>query len=98
MPITSVVKGRGDPRNIIGVILAVENGHQIYVCPQRFLSESDINSDSSVSLRQANKTESEHGGHGFVKCNCNGSKRCACFKNNVLCNSRCHNNVNCLNK
>ena len=25
-------------------------------------------------------------------------KRCAYFKNNVLCNSRCHNSVNCLNK
>jgi hypothetical protein len=25
-------------------------------------------------------------------------KRCACFKNNDLCNSRCHNSVNCLNK
>jgi hypothetical protein len=39
----------------------------------------------------------------FHLCSCNGpkrcrSKRCACFKNNVLCNSRCHNSVNCLNK
>jgi hypothetical protein len=120
VPIPSVDRGRGDPRNILGVILAVENGqytigcpsgilkgkysrHQFDLCPQRLLSESDINSDSSVSLRQANKKESQHGGQGFVKCNCNGpkrcrSKRCACFKNNVLCNSRCHNSVNCLNK
>ena len=54
-------------------------------------------------IRQASKKESQHGGQGFVKYNCNGpkrcrSKRCACFKNNVLCNSRCHNSVNCLNK
>ena len=119
VPIPSVVRGRGDPRNIIGVILAVENGHytigcpsgilkgkysrhQFDLCPQRLLSESDTNSDSSVSLRQANRKESQHGGQDFVKCNCNGpkrcqSKRCACFKNNVLCN-RCHNIVNCLNK
>ena len=120
VPIPSFDRERGDPRNILGVILAVENGqytigcpsgilngkysrHQIDLCPQRLLSESDINSDSSVSLCQTNKKESQHGGQGFVKCNCNGpktcrSKRCACFKNNVLCNSRCHNSVNCLNK
>jgi len=83
----------GDPINILGIILAVENGkytigcpsgilkgkysrHQFDLCPQRLLSESDINSDSSVSLRQANKKESQHGGQGFVKCNFNGPKRC----------------------
>ena len=102
VPIPSVDRGRGDPRNILGVILAVENGQYTIGFPsgilkgkysrhQRLLSESDINSDSSVSLRQANKKESQHGGQGFVKCNCNGpkrcrSKRCACFKNNVLRN------------
>jgi hypothetical protein len=72
VPIPSVDRGRGDPRNILSVILAVENGqytigcpsdilkgkysrHQFDLCPQRLLSESDINSDNSVSLRQANK-------------------------------------------
>ena len=72
MPIPSGDRGPGDPRTILGVILAVENGqytigcpsgivkgkysrHQFDLCPQRLLSESDINSDSSVSLRQANK-------------------------------------------
>jgi hypothetical protein len=69
VPIPSVDRGRGDLRNILGVILAVENGqytigcpsgirkgkysrHQFDLCPQRLLSESDINSDSCVSLRQ----------------------------------------------
>ena len=120
IPIPSVDRGRGDPRNILGVIFAVENWqytigcrsgilngrysrHQFDLCPRRPLSESDINSDSSVSLRQTNKKESGHDGQGFVKCNCYvperyRSKRCACFKNNVLCNSRCHNSVNYLNK
>ena len=66
VPIPSVDRGRGDPRNILGVILTVENGQYTIGFPsgilkgkysrhQRLLSESDINSDSSVSLRQANK-------------------------------------------
>jgi hypothetical protein len=75
VPIPSVDRGRGDSRNILGVILAVVNGqytigcfsgilkgkysrHQFDLCPQRLRSESDINSDSSMSLRQANKKES----------------------------------------
>jgi hypothetical protein len=87
--------------SISGILKGKYSRHQFDLCPQRLLSESDINSDSSMSLRQANKKESQHVGQGFVKCNCNGpkrcrSKRCACLKNNVLCNSRCPNSVNCL--
>jgi hypothetical protein len=61
VPIPSVDRGRGDPGNILDVILAVVNGqytigcpsgilkgkysrHQFDLCPQRLLSESDINS------------------------------------------------------
>ena len=72
VPILSVDRGHGDPRNILGVILAVENGqytigcpsgilkgkysrHQFDLCPQRLLSESDINSDSSVASSSQQK-------------------------------------------
>jgi hypothetical protein len=37
VPIPSVDRGRGDPRNILGVILAVENGQYTIGCPSGIL-------------------------------------------------------------
>ena len=122
VPIPSVDRGRGDPRNILGVItdrnendlytIAVRSGilkskytrNEFTLCPQRLLHLEDMNQEATVSLRQAMKS-SASGGQGFVKCNCasTGSKkcssnRCLCIKSKVLCNSRCHNSLNCRNK
>ncbi|XP_068209297.1 KRAB-A domain-containing protein 2-like [Palaemon carinicauda] len=121
LPIPLVDRGRGDPRNILGVIVsrsmndqyrvATKSGilkgsysrNQFDICPERLLKESDINNDIEISLREAVIKSSFSGGQGFVKCSCNGPKkcqtnRCKCFKSKQLCNSRCHNSLNCVNK
>lgn len=60
--------------------------------------------EKPISLREAVATESKFGGQGYSSCNCRASqkqcrsKRCACFKANVLCNSRCHHSNPCSNK
>ena len=53
-----------------------------------------INENVKVAIRSAVTTLSEGGGQGFLKCgaNCKYTKKaCLCKRNNVLCNSRCHN-------
>jgi len=122
VPIPAVDRGRGDPRNILGVIvsrdldndqykIAVKSGvlkgqysrNQFDLCPQRLLTEDDVNQDTAVSLREAVIAQSACGGQGFTRCNCSGLKkcstnRCKCFKAKAKCNSRCHGSVNCANK
>lgn len=57
-----------------------------------------------LSLRQVASRHSLSGGQGFKHCNCKElnkmctTRRCACFKNNYICNSRCHKNISCTNK
>ena len=66
-----VDRGRGDPRNILGVILdrdenymytiCVKTGilkgkysrHQFDLCPQRLLTDTNVDNTRTVSLRQA---------------------------------------------
>ena len=73
VPIPMDDRGRGDPRNILGVILdrdendmyriAVKAGilttkvsrNQFDLCPQRLLNDSDVNTEYTVTLRQALK-------------------------------------------
>jgi hypothetical protein len=121
VPIPMVDRGRGDPRNIIGVIvdrdehdmyrIAVKAGilstkysrNQFDLCPQRLLADSDVNTQSTITLRQALKS-SASGGQGFFHCDCSKSNkqcqtnRCKCFKSKKLCNSRCHDSLTCQNK
>lgn len=121
VPIPLVDRGRGDPRNIIGIIvnrdehdmyrIAVKAGilstkysrNQFDLCPQRLLAESDVNTQSTITLRQALKS-SASGGQGFFHCDCSKSNkqcrtnRCKCFKSKKLCNSRCHDSLTCHNK
>ena len=90
--IPAVDRGRGDARNILGVVVNktdndqykiavfMLNGHysrnQFDLCPQHLLGSNDVCVDNSVSLREAMSSESASGGQCFVKCNCGGSKRC----------------------
>ena len=121
IPIPMVDRGRGDPRNILGVILdcdehnmytiAVKSGiisskyarNQFDLCPQKLLTNCDVNMECTVTLRQAVKATTS-GGQGFFRCDCaNGKKqcqtnRCKCFKAGKMCNSRCHNSLTCKNK
>ena len=121
IPIPMVDKGRGDPRNILGVVLD-RNEHDMYkvavkagilstkysrnqfdLCPQRLLNHSDVNTECTITLRQALKSTAT-GGQGFFRCDCSkGNKqcqtnRCKCFKAKILCNSKCHNSITCKNK
>lgn len=121
VPIPLVDRGRGDPRNILGVIVSrsesdqyriatrrgILNGsysrNQFDICPERLLQDGEIDKENEVSLREAVVKSSLCGGQGYVKCSCNGPKkcknnRCRCYKAKQLCNSRCHNSVNCSNK
>jgi len=69
---------KGDPRNILGVIIDM-NENDLYTiatphsrleltscCRQQLLKDSDINNDKLVSLREDLKRTAA-GGHGFVK-------------------------------
>ncbi|KAG1651815.1 Integrator complex subunit 11 [Nymphon striatum] len=80
VPIPSVDRGRGDPRNIIGVIVEVSDSEQYSIaCPAGVLNgkysrnQFDLCpqklltlSDITVSLRSAVGIESQSGGQGFV--------------------------------
>jgi len=66
------------------------------------LSIDAVDRSTVLSLRQSvNRCT---GGQGYSKCNCKASRRqcgtrkCSCFANNVLCNSRCHGSLTCENK
>ena len=53
------------------------------------------------SLRECVANVSQGGGQGMTKCSCSGlcnTKKCGCFKEGRVCNSRCHpRNVTCTN-
>jgi len=65
---------------------------------------SDIPQEKIISLREACASQSMFSGQGFLKCQCQPSKkqcntkRCACFKSKHLCNSKCHSSNPCQNK
>ena len=120
VPIPMVDKGRGDPRNILGVIvdrdehyiykIAVKAGilskkysRNQFLCPQQLLNDSDVSTESTITLRQALKSTAS-GGQGFFWCDCSKGKkqcqtnRCKCYKAKRLCNSKCHSSLSCHNK
>ncbi|XP_047497850.1 KRAB-A domain-containing protein 2-like [Penaeus chinensis] len=75
VPIPTVERGRGDPRNILVVVIGrsdsdlytieVKNGTE----DQRLLTLSDVNQEDLVSLRQGLK-KATTGGQEFVRCDC----------------------------
>ncbi|XP_045450666.1 uncharacterized protein LOC123659494 [Melitaea cinxia] len=96
IPIPDVDKGKGDLRNIIGVILQ-KNDESILsefgICNQTFLEVADVNQGSEISLRTAATEHSVGSGQGFLRCSCYkncSTNRCQCKKALILCNSKCH--------
>lgn len=83
-----------------GVLKQKYSRNQLFPTESNFLNILEVPKEI-VSLRKAANLESLTGGQGFVKCNC-GSKctdrKCKCRKMNVLCNSKCHIGLTCLNK
>ena len=68
---------------------------------RKFMTPEDVPKQVTLTLREAASQQSMSGGQGFKKCNCKGgckTKKYSCFKNNILCNSRCHSNLVCTNK
>ncbi|XP_045456891.1 uncharacterized protein LOC123666917 [Melitaea cinxia] len=85
IPIPDVDKGKGDLRNIIGVILQKND--------ESILQVADVNQGSEISLRTAATKHSVGSSQGFVRCSCYkncSTYRCQCKKALILCNSKCH--------
>ena len=91
-----------------GVLKGVYARHQLkplFDTPPSILGLHEILSTwedaPRVGERRCMRVVSHTGGQGFLKCSCTGScttKRCACFKNKRICNSRCHKgNTRCAN-
>ncbi|XP_071051121.1 KRAB-A domain-containing protein 2-like [Onthophagus taurus] len=116
--VPEVDRGRGDARNIIGVVLdktddelyqiGTKNGviKQLYsrsqfnVSPKDMLEIKDVPC-TDISLRSIANLQSSGTGQGFKKCLCKkgcSSSKCLCFKNKMLCNSKCHSSLPCKNK
>lgn len=56
---------------------------------------------AGISVRASVAAISVTGGQGMIRCDCTGAcntLRCACFKANRLCTSRCHKGRSCLNR
>ena len=90
-----------------GVLAGLYSRHQLKPLdtPPRILGLDPILSTWEVAPvvgeRRCMRVVSHTGGQGFVRCECTGtcaSKRCMCFKNKRICNSRCHKgNRRCTN-
>lgn len=84
-----------------GIIKNWFNRQELKVSSNKYLKEIPQN---IISLREAVSKESLFGGQGFSRCLCKPAKRqcqnnrCACFKKNVLCGSKCHSSLTCANK
>lgn len=87
-----------------GVIKGWYPRTDIGISQSRSISKEDVPVNKFITLREAAAKQSLTGGQGFQKCNCQPSvsqcktKRCRCFKENRLCNSRCHSKNTCCNK
>ena len=86
-----------------GILVRKYSRNQFNVCATILYSSDDVCTDKNISLRQAVQLESRCCGQGFTRCNCAGSKRCQtnrckCFKARLVCNSRCHSSLPCINE
>ena len=88
-----------------GMLLGSYTRNQFELSDSQFLDKETVDKTSEISLCNAVRSVSVCGGQGFTKCGCGASgklrcntKRCACKKAAVLCNSRCHPNIACNNK
>ncbi|KAL4713280.1 hypothetical protein ACJJTC_018628 [Scirpophaga incertulas] len=108
--VPEVDRGRGDARNIIGVVLTktvdelyqigTKNGILKQLYTSVLLDADDVLS-TEIALRSATNLQSTGTGQGFTKCICKkncATARCLCFKNKVLCTSKCHSSLPCKNK
>ncbi|KAL4708664.1 hypothetical protein ACJJTC_008190 [Scirpophaga incertulas] len=95
------VNGNINTKN--GILKQLYAGSLINVCPRVLLDADDVPS-TEIALRSAANLQSTGTGQGFKKCLCAfatkncATARCLCFKNKVLCTSKCHSSLRCKNK
>lgn len=83
-----------------GRIKQLYSRSQFSVCEQKLIKIEEV-PDVEISLRSVATAQSLGTGQGFKKCSCKTqcvNKKCFCFRNNVLCNSKCHFSNPCCNK
>ncbi|XP_076029061.1 uncharacterized protein LOC143017904 [Oratosquilla oratoria] len=88
VPIPTVDRGRGDSRNIIGLIVDRDENdlyriavmlstkysrNQFDLCPQNLLNKTGVKTGCTITLRQALRSTAS-GGQGFF--HCDSSKQC----------------------
>lgn len=82
-----------------GVLERLYSRNEFNFADSNFINASDVPS-CSLNLRKASALSSGSK-QGFVMCHCKrycNTKKCNCRVNEVLCNSKCHNNSACKNK
>ncbi|CAK1580028.1 unnamed protein product [Parnassius mnemosyne] len=83
-----------------GILKQVYSRSQINVCPRALLDAEDVPS-TEIALRSVANLQSTGTGQGFKKCHCKKNcttARCLCYKNKLLCTSKCHSGLPCKNK
>lgn len=73
---------------------------QFSVCEENLMTIDQV-PNCALALRSVANAQSNGTGQGMFRCNCKSkcnTNKCTCKKNNLLCNSRCHQSVNCFNK
>ncbi|KAI4455684.1 hypothetical protein MML48_9g00014052 [Holotrichia oblita] len=85
-----------------GRIKQLYSRSEFSVCEQKLIRIEEV-PDVEISLRSVATAQSLGTGQGFKKCSC--KTQCVtvdtlgfCFRNNVLCNSKCHFSNPCCNK
>lgn len=83
-----------------GVISQLYRRSQFSTCPVDLLDAKTVPRENKISLCSAATAQSVAHGQGF-RCFCKQkcrTNKCACKKEGVLCNSKCHGSLNCSNK
>ena len=83
-----------------GRIKQLYSRSQFSVCELILIKIEEV-SDVEISFWSVAAAQSLGTGQGFKKCSCKTqciNKKCFCFRNNVLCNSKCHFSNPCYNK
>jgi len=95
--------GRGVPRNILFAVVSIEEHYsrsQFDVCPEPLITVDEV-SNTKKSSREIAKNMSLLGGQSYQRCACKSNyktNKCKCKASGILCNSKCHRSLPCLNK
>lgn len=83
-----------------GVIKGSFVRSQFDICTEKLIDMECV-PDTEKGVRELATAHSVTGGQGFIRCACTQkcvNNRCKCRSKGLLCNSPCHNSLNCCNK